>query len=147
MADGTADGTTTPRDPVTDLKRIVFLLDRVREPAYRAKAFLGAARTVERIGLDEARRRADAGTLTELAGIGKVTAEVIAESLRGERPGYLAKLEGSATGPLTGAGAALRAALKGDCHVHSDWSDGGATIREMAEAARDLGHEYVVLTD
>ncbi|MFL6136404.1 MAG: PHP domain-containing protein [Frankiaceae bacterium] len=138
----------TPRDPITDLKRIVFLLDRMREPAYRARAFLGAARTVERIGLDEARRRAEAGTLEELAGIGKVTATVIAESLRGERPGYLAKLEDSATGPLTaGEGEALRAALKGDCHVHSDWSDGGSTIREMAEAARDLGHEYIVLTD
>jgi putative hydrolase len=31
--------------------------------------------------------------------------------------------------------------------VHSDWSDGGSPIREMAEAARDLGHAYVVLTD
>jgi putative hydrolase len=31
--------------------------------------------------------------------------------------------------------------------VHSDWSDGGSPIREMAEAARGLGHEYVVLTD
>jgi putative hydrolase len=135
------------RDPVADLKRIVFLLDRMREPAYRAKAFLGAARTVEQIGLDEVRRRVAAGTLEELKGIGKVTAAVIAESLRGERPGYLAKLEESATGPLADGGEALRAALKGDCHVHSDWSDGGSTIREMAEAARELGHEYVVLTD
>ncbi|MGH8861469.1 MAG: PHP domain-containing protein, partial [Jatrophihabitantaceae bacterium] len=30
---------------------------------------------------------------------------------------------------------------------HSDWSDGGSPIREMAVAARDLGHEYLVLTD
>jgi len=43
--------------------------------------------------------------------------------------------------------AALRSALRGDCHVHSDWSDGGSPIGEMAEAARDLGHEYMVLTD
>jgi putative hydrolase len=45
------------------------------------------------------------------------------------------------------AGADLLAALKGDCHTHSDWSDGGSPIREMAESARDLGHDYVVLTD
>ncbi len=30
---------------------------------------------------------------------------------------------------------------------HSDWSDGGSPILEMAEAARDLGHDYLVLTD
>src|SRR5205814_351297 len=45
------------------------------------------------------------------------------------------------------AGGELRAALRGDCHTHSDWSDGGSPIREMAETARDLGHEYLVLTD
>ncbi len=41
----------------------------------------------------------------------------------------------------------LLTALRGDCHTHSDWSDGGSSIEEMAEAARQLGHEYVVLTD
>ena len=45
------------------------------------------------------------------------------------------------------ATAALRAALRGDCHTHSDWSDGGSPIAEMAAAARALGHDYVVLTD
>ena len=38
-------------------------------------------------------------------------------------------------------------ALHGDCHTHSDWSDGGSPIREMAEAAIALGHEYLALTD
>jgi putative hydrolase len=37
--------------------------------------------------------------------------------------------------------------LRGDLHTHSDWSDGGSPVEEMARAARDLGHEYVVLTD
>ena len=49
---------------------------------------------------------------------------------------------------LDAAGAqALLESLRGDCHSHSDWSDGGSPIREMAEAARDLGHDYLVLTD
>jgi putative hydrolase len=135
------------RDPVSDLQRIVFLLDRAREPAYRAKAFLGAARTVERLGPHEVARRVEAGTLTELSGIGPATAAVITSSVRGEPPAYLTKLELGSGAPLTTGGEALRAALRGDCHVHSDWSDGGATIREMAEAARDLGHGYIVLTD
>jgi DNA polymerase (family 10) len=37
--------------------------------------------------------------------------------------------------------------LKGDLHAHSDWSDGGASMREMAEAALELGLEYLVVSD
>ena len=135
------------RDPIEDLRRIVFLLDRRREPPYRAKAFLGAARTVEELGSAEVAARAAAGTLQDLPGIGKATAAVITESLGGELPGYLAALEQGAAAPLAVGGEALCAALRGDCHVHSDWSDGGATIAEMARTAIALGHEYLVLTD
>src|SRR5580693_6715036 len=52
-----------------------------------------------------------------------------------------------AGGPVVAGGEALRQLLRGDCHSHSDWSDGGSPIREMAITARDLGHEYLVLTD
>ena len=37
--------------------------------------------------------------------------------------------------------------LRGDCHSHSDWSDGVHSIEVMAEAARRRGHAYQVLTD
>jgi DNA polymerase (family 10) len=37
--------------------------------------------------------------------------------------------------------------LRGDCHAHSDWSDGIHTIEQMAEAARARGYGYLVLTD
>ena len=37
--------------------------------------------------------------------------------------------------------------LRGDCHAHSDWSDGIHTIEQMAEAARVRGYGYLVLTD
>jgi len=37
--------------------------------------------------------------------------------------------------------------LKGDLQMHSNYSDGGTTIKEMAEAARELGHEYIAITD
>lgn len=72
---------------------------------------------------------------------------MILEALTGEPPSYLRHLEGEAEEPFSGAGSELLAALRGDCHTHSDWSDGGSPIKEMAEAARDLGHEYIVLTD
>jgi putative hydrolase len=111
------------------------------------KAFRGAANTVERMDQAELDRRIAAGTLEQLPGIGKVTALAITEAQRGETPVYLRRLEATEGNPVATAGAELRSKLRGDCHTHSDWSDGGSPIREMAEAARALGHEYMVLTD
>ena len=37
--------------------------------------------------------------------------------------------------------------LRGDLHVHSSWSDGRASVQEMAEAARALGYEYIAICD
>ena len=37
--------------------------------------------------------------------------------------------------------------VRGDTHVHSDWTDGVDSIEAMARAARDVGHDYIVLTD
>ena len=37
--------------------------------------------------------------------------------------------------------------IRGDTHTHSNWTDGVDTIEVMARAARDIGHEYIVLTD
>jgi len=37
--------------------------------------------------------------------------------------------------------------IRGDLHVHSDWSDGRASIIEMARAAQALGYEYLALCD
>jgi putative hydrolase len=108
------------------------------------RAFRTAAAAVSKLDAETLARHAERGTLTSLPGVGKVTATCIAESLAGEEPVYLRRLAATADQPLTvgEAGDALRQLLRGDCHTHSDWSD-----REMAEAARDLGHEYIVLTD
>jgi DNA polymerase (family 10) len=37
--------------------------------------------------------------------------------------------------------------IRGDLHMHSTWSDGKASILEMATAARELGYEYVAICD
>lgn len=135
------------RDPVADLREIAFLLERAREPTYRVKAFRTAAGVVADLAVAELASRAEAGTLQQLTGVGKVTALCITESLRGEVPVYLRRLQATEDTPLDESTAAIRAALRGDCHLHSDWSDGGSPIDEMADTARRLGHSYAVLTD
>lgn len=54
----------------------------------------------------------------------------IERSLRGELPHLL-----------------QRSDLRGDLHMHTTESDGRATLREMAEAARECGLEYIAITD
>ncbi len=132
---------------LTALRRIAWLLERGGEPSYRVRAFRRAADTIEQMPAVELEQRVAAGTLEQLAGIGKVTALAISEAQRGETPVYLRRLEATEGRPVDEGAAEIRAALRGDCHTHSDWSDGGSPIREMAEAARALGHEYMVLTD
>jgi putative hydrolase len=135
------------RDPIEDLRRVAFLLERAHEATYRVKAFRKAAATLGELPAGELARRSAAGTLTELPGVGDVTARCVAESLAGEEPVYLRRLLDTEGTDLDEATIALRNALRGDCHAHSDWSDGGSPIEEMALAAVELGHEYLVLTD
>ncbi len=135
-------------DPVEALERVAYLLDRVLAEGHRVQAYQRAADVVRELPADELAQRHAAGTLTELAGIGPKTASIISDALDGGVPKYLTELETSTTLPVTDEGAAaLRAALRGDCHTHSTWSDGGAAIETMATTARDLGHEYLVVTD
>jgi putative hydrolase len=101
---------------------------------------------VRELGDDEIARHHAEGTLQDLPGIGPSTAKVIALALDGEADAYLAELEAETQIPV-GEGAELRAQLRGDCHSHTTWSDGGASIEEMVRAAMALGHEYLVITD
>ena len=140
------------RDPVEDLRRIAFLLERTLESSYRVKAFRTAAAALAALPPEDVVLLASTGGLRDIKGIGDRTAAVVEQSVAGEEPEYLASLEASSGGPLSGgarlqAGEELRAALRGDLHLHSDWSDGGSPIDEMGRTAAELGHEYAALTD
>lgn len=126
------------------LRQIAYYKDRAREDSRRVMAYRNAADVVE--GLDEAarERHGQADSWQSLPGIGPRTAKVIAQAWSGREPDTLVELRSAATDL---GGGQIRAALRGDLHLHSNWSDGSAPIDEMMATAAALGHEYCALTD
>ena len=135
---------------VAALHRIAFLLEREQASEYRAKAYRSAGDIVR--GLDEATwaARLRGGAWQDLPGIGAKTASVIETVVLGKVPRTLTELEsglGARLDAATPAGRALREAVRGDLHAHTDASDGGAPLQDMALAAVEVGHEYQAITD
>ncbi len=132
-------------EPSDALRRIAYLLERDGAESYRVRAFRTAASAIA--GLPPGQLAATSAGLQAIPGVGKTSAQVILEAVAGGVPEYLERLEAAEPTGMSAGAAALADRLQGDCHSHSDWSDGGSPIREMAEAARDLGHRYWALTD
>jgi putative hydrolase len=133
-------------DPTRALRQIAYLLERDGAESYKVRAFRKAAAAIDDLPVDEVAAMSEA-YLQKIPDVGKTSARVIHQAAAGRVPEYLAGLEGDDPPALTGAAAELLDRLQGDCHSHSDWSDGGSPIREMAEAARAYGHQYWALTD
>ena len=136
-----------PISPLDALRRICFLLERGRESSYRIDAFRRTIEAITLISDAELKERVENGTLKQLKGIGDSSAGIIAQAVRGVIPAYLLSLEEKHGDALTWEGAELYAALRGDLHAHSNWSDGGSPVEEMVLAAVQLGQEWMALTD
>jgi putative hydrolase len=131
-------------DPVTALREIAYYKDRAREESRRVMAYRKAADVVEALDAAERERHGKANSWQTLPGVGPKTATVIAQAWSGREPDVLVELRAAAKDL---GGGEIRAAIRGDLHCHSNWSDGSAPIEEMMRAAAALGHEYCALTD
>jgi len=131
-------------DPVAALRQIAYYKDRASEDPRRVMAYRNAADVVESLTEAQREKHGNAGSWQTLPRIGPKTAKVIAQAWAGREPDVLVELR-SAAKDL--GGGEIRAALRGDLHLHSNWSDGSAPIDEMMATAQGLGHEYCALTD
>jgi putative hydrolase len=134
-------------DAVEALDEIAFWLERELAPSFKVQAFRNAASAIRTLDPDDLAARAGDGRLKRTKGIGGRTFEVISQALEGEVPEYLEALRQRGAAPLASGGEDLHAALRGDLHSHTNWSDGGSPIDVMVQAARLLGREYQVITD
>lgn len=133
-------------DPGAALREIAYLMERVLADPRRVRAFRAAADAVAALPPADFDRHVKAGTWKELRGVGDSTAAVITQAVAGRVPDRLAKLRAEAR-PLATGGDELLAALRGDLHTHTDWSDGSAPIEQSRAVADALGHEYLAITD
>ena len=129
------------------LSEIGYLLRQDAKEVFRAKAFSAAAwsLTLERPDLAALHRD---GHLTSIEGVGAGIAKVLAELVETGQSRYLARLREEMRQPARDDESALDfSRYQGDIHSHTDWSDGRATMLEMAEGARALGYRYLGVTD
>jgi putative hydrolase len=134
-------------DGIEALSEIAFWLERGRGETRRVEAYRKAAWALAALPAGEVERRIAAKSLTDVPMVGPSTSAVVIEAASGTVPKKLAELRKAGEKPLATGGEELRAALRGDLHSHSNWSDGGSPIDEMATIARALGHDYLALTD
>jgi putative hydrolase len=133
-----------PLDPAAALRQIAYFKDRAREDSRRVMAYRKAADAVAALTEEQREKLGRTDGWQSLPGVGPKTAKVIAQAWSGREPDTLVELRSTAKDL---GGGEIRTALKGDLHLHSNWSDGSAPIEEMMATASALGHQYCALTD
>jgi len=129
------------------LSEIGYLLRQDPKEVFRAKAFSAAAwsLSLERPDLESLYK---ANKLTSIESVGPGIAKVLAGLVETDRSSYLERLRAETGQPVRDDESTIDLAkYQGDLHSHTDWSDGRATMLEMARAAKALGYKYLGVTD
>jgi len=129
------------------LSEIGYLLRQDSNEVYRARAFSAAAWSLalQRPDLEALHK---ANKLTSVEGVGAGIAKVLGGLVETGSSSYLERLRAEMGQPARDDESAIDlAAYQGDLHSHTDWSDGRATMLEMARAAKALGYRYLGITD
>ena len=129
------------------LSEIGYLLRQDPKEVYRARAFSAAAWSLalERPDIDELQKN---NKLTAIEGVGAGIAKVLAGLVETGHSTYLDRLRAETGQPARDDESTIDLArYQGDLHSHTDWSDGRATMLDMARAARALGYHYLGVTD
>ena len=130
------------------LAEIAYLLRMDPDQAFRSRAFGKAAASLHRLQPDLVLLRSE-GRLESIEGVGSGIARVLAALVDTGRSEYLEGLRAEPPeegGPVVPGGIEV-SFLKGDLHSHTNWSDGGSTVYEMARAAQARGYSYLAITD
>jgi putative hydrolase len=140
----------SPAQAAATLAEIAYLL-RHQGDQHRARAFTRVAGMLVRDRPD-LEALSSSGQLETLEGVGAGIARTLGELVETGQSSYLQRLRGevgTAAGPVPDeqSSALVAEGYRGDLHCHTDWSDGGATVLAMAEAARARGYEYLAITD
>ena len=144
--------------PLTNAAVSELLLRRAQEEdGHRRRALERAGRAAMFTWTEEAEDVARQGRpLTELPAIGPWVAHIVEEWIDAPdgaleavtsdplRLGFLSRAE---IDSAASSRPDLRAALRGDLQSHSTYTDGHDTVADMAQAAADLGHSYLAVTD
>ena len=129
------------------LSEIGYLLRQDPEQRFRAKAFSAAAWSLalERPDLASLHK---SNELTTIEGVGPGIAKVLTELMETGHSRYLDRLREQMKQPARDDESNLDfAGYEGDVHSHSNWSDGKATMLEMARGAEAMGYRYLGVTD
>ena len=129
------------------LSEIGYLLRQDPEQRFRAKAFSAAAWSLalERPNLASLH---NSNGLTSIEGVGPGIAKVLTELMETGHSRYVNRLREQMNQPAQPDESRLDfARYQGDVHSHSNWSDGRATMLEMARGAEAMGYRYLGVTD
>jgi len=129
------------------LSEIGYLLRQDPKEVFRAKAFSAAAWSLA-VRRPDVEALHQTNRLTEIEGVGAGIAKVLAGLVDTGQSTYLQRLREEYKQPALDDESVIDLALyRGDLHSHSDWSDGRATMLEMARGAKALGYKFLGVTD